>query len=194
MFHPMATVTQRCAVRNIVSQCREGRKRFDVMRMQVDCLPIPRMRAAFLAGVIISFKYLFAPVNVFGAQAGKVVLMRLRRMGRALGLIGLYRCNRSLLMGFAMGNTGARACATKPTLSFVFWHGLLADRARRNEGHAQTANTQFIAGNVSGKPMAANETSRSGLCVNTWHEHTLSHIATLINRRLTLLGLEAKRL
>lgn len=98
------------------------------MRMQIYSMTITRTLSAFLTGVIIAFKYMLAPFNVFTFTSGNSVLMGFVYVVFPLGLLGAF----SLLAGSWMCQFRAsfRTEFTKHSTFTIFWHQLITNRTR----------------------------------------------------------------
>ena len=110
------------------------------MRMQIYRMTITRMLSAFLTGVIIAFKYLLAPFNVFTFTSGNSVLMGFVYVVFPFCLIGL-------LSLFACGwmnkfSTSLGAYFSNPATFSVSWHQMTTNRAMNF--YRQTIRTYLI--------------------------------------------------
>jgi len=113
-----------------------------MMRVKFNSMTISRTIAAFLAGIVIALKNLFAPFSIFTVASGNSILMRFINMVFPL----CHLCSFQLLMSKRVSKLGAtrRTIFSNQSPLFIFWHWLATDWTRRLYGKTVWAYLIFL--------------------------------------------------
>lgn len=191
----VAYLAQSYAITNFVTKIGISGKRFDVMRVQFNCLADAALivSTAILAGVIIAFVNGRSPLSVSWSQSCQMVAVALTTnfviMSVACQSNLLYMLRR-FLYKFTFATFAA--CNAFAAFSFVFRHRVIANRAWDKNLHTTIANGFNVRFSRRCEAIATGfagftDTSR---CVFVNHSSIIPQVAALYNyERLSLMGL-----
>lgn len=139
----MTTSTEGYSVRDHIPQLGISCEWFDMMRMQDNSFTSPFMvvSTTLLAGIIVTFKYCFAPFAIFGLSARYVVLVGLVNMICKSRFIGFLCGIAQHAFCFVEDDTGGRTGFSFSTFRFIFQHCSSTVRAGCCQFQTIIANT-----------------------------------------------------